>query len=184
MKPSGMAAKYKKIKALILDVDGVLTDGLLYFSDAGESFKAFNVQDGLGIAVWRSAGYKVFIITGRKSRIVKRRADDLQIDGVFQGVGNKLEALKLICRQHELNLQELAYVGDDLNDLSALLCCGVSLAPRQAVPEVKNRVDHVLARAGGSGAVREAIELILKKKGTWDKVLEHFETGPEERTGK
>jgi 3-deoxy-D-manno-octulosonate 8-phosphate phosphatase (KDO 8-P phosphatase) len=158
------SSNLEHIKLLLLDVDGVMTDGGLYFSNSGDEFKRFNSQDGYGIAKLQRAGIKVGIITGRLSKIVKRRAKELQITEVYQNFKNKIDAYKSIKKKFDLTDVNIAYIGDDEFDLAVLKCVGFSAAPADAVPVVKKQVHYVCARSGGNGAVREVIDLILKNQ--------------------
>ncbi|MGD0037044.1 MAG: HAD-IIIA family hydrolase [Bacteroidota bacterium] len=152
------------IKLLLLDVDGVMTDGGLYFSNSGDEFKRFNSQDGYGIAKLQRAGIKVGIITGRLSKIVKRRAKELEITEVYQNFKNKIDAYKSIKKKFDLTDANIAYIGDDEFDLAVLKCVGFSAAPADAMPVVKEQVHYVCTCGGGNGAVREVIDLILKNQ--------------------
>jgi len=166
--------EFKNIKALVLDVDGTLTDGKIYIGSQGEMMKAFNSADGLGIDIWRKLGYKIFIITGRNSLIVSKRAAELDIDEVVQGVDDKVNALNIVAERNAINLDEICFIGDDLNDLAAMKLCGKSMAVAQACDFVKENTDLVLSKRGGEGAVREGIEIILKSQGKWEKILKDF----------
>ena len=163
--------KAEKIKLLALDVDGVLTDGGLYIGAEGEACKRFNVQDGLGISCAIRNNLIVAIITGRQSEIVCRRAAELGITEIYQGIKDKREMLEELAAKHSLQLTEVAYMGDDLNDLPALNIAGLACAPENAVQEVKDLADFIAAKKGGEGAVREVIETILKAKGEWAQVV-------------
>jgi 3-deoxy-D-manno-octulosonate 8-phosphate phosphatase (KDO 8-P phosphatase) len=155
----------KNIKLLALDVDGTLTDGGLYLSESGESLKRFHAQDGLGIVLAAHVGLEVVWITGRKSPILERRAEALGVKALRQGVHDKATALREISRERGISLSELAFMGDDLNDLPALNIVGVALAPKNAVPRVLERAHWVSSRNGGDGAVRDAIDTILTARG-------------------
>jgi 3-deoxy-D-manno-octulosonate 8-phosphate phosphatase (KDO 8-P phosphatase) len=159
-----LSSNLEHIKLLLLDVDGVMTDGGLYFSNSGDEFKRFNSQDGYGIAKLQRAGIKVGIITGRLSKIVKRRAKELEITEVYQNFKNKIDAYKSIKEKFDLTDANIAYIGDDEFDLAVLKCVGFSAAPADAVPVVKKQVHYVCVRSGGNGAVREVIDLILKNQ--------------------
>ncbi len=163
-----------KISWLVLDVDGVLTNGKLIYTSSGEEIKSFNVKDGLGLAAARQSGVKLAIITARTSPMVERRAKELHFDALQMGSGNKAQSLQRLCEERGVSLDEVAYMGDDLNDLGALSIVGLSLAPGNAVPEVKSRVDFVTTAIGGAGAVREAVEFILKKQDLWDNVIQSY----------
>jgi len=153
------------IKLLLLDVDGVMTDGGIYYSNAGDEMKKFNVQDGYGIAKLQRAGLTVGIITGRASTIVKRRAEELGIQEVYQNFENKLDAYETIKKKFHYIDANIAYIGDDEFDLPVLKCAGFSAAPADAVSLVRKHVQYVCLRGGGHGAVREVIDLILKNQG-------------------
>lgn len=168
-----------RIKLLALDVDGTLTDGGLYFSHSGEELKRFHVQDGLGIVMARGVGLLTALVTGRESGIVLRRSHELAIPGscVLQGVRNKADALRRLAAQEKLTLEEIAFMGDDLNDLPAMARVGVSLAPANAVSTLREAADWVTRLSGGHGAVREAIETILTARGDYQKAMDLYLTG-------
>lgn len=162
------------IELLLLDVDGTLTDGKIYYSSLQEEIKAFNIKDGLALRVWKKMGRKSAIITGRQSNIVQKRAEELGIDWVFMGVENKGEiALKL---QQDLKLAkaQVASIGDDLNDLSMFAQSGLNFSPRNGATQILQKVDYVLESAGGEGAVREMIERIFIFEGLEDCWFEFF----------
>ena len=145
-----------------MDVDGTLTDGKIYISSRGEEFKAFNVKDGYGISnILSSIDVTPVIITGRTSDIVKKRADELDIKEVYQGISDKLSVLRRLCTKYSIFINEVAYIGDDVNDIPAMLEAGLSFAPKDSVSEVKKIADFILNNAGGQGAVRECIEHIV-----------------------
>jgi 3-deoxy-D-manno-octulosonate 8-phosphate phosphatase (KDO 8-P phosphatase) len=154
----------EKIKLLLLDCDGVLTDGRLYFSASGEELKVFDAQDGQGIVSWIRSGRHVGIISGRSSPIVSRRADELGIRFVRQGVKNKLEVARAIWAELGIGPQETAFIGDDLPDIELINECAFGVAIANAVHEVKEAADHLTHRTGGRGAVREVIDLLLLPK--------------------
>jgi YrbI family 3-deoxy-D-manno-octulosonate 8-phosphate phosphatase len=151
----------KKIRALVLDVDGVLTDGGMYYGPAGEGLKRFNVKDGLGLRMIGEAGIEVALISGENSEILKRRAEKLKIENVFVGVEDKLQTMKDFLSPRHLGLDEVAYVGDDLNDLSALQAVALPIAVFDAVPQVRRAAKWITSRRGGEGAVREVCDLLL-----------------------
>lgn len=169
-----MDKRLAKIKLLALDVDGVLTDGTINIGTEGELFKAFNAKDGLGISAAIRMGLNIAIITGRKSAIIHKRAEELGITLLCEGVRNKYSELKRL--QKELNLvdEEIAYIGDDLNDLPAFKAAGFTFAPADASEEVKEEACVILLKAGGKGAVRAAIELILKAQEKWQMVIDGY----------
>ena len=150
-----------KIKVLVMDIDGTLTDGKIHISDEGEVFKSFNVKDGYGIANLYKIDILPVIITGRKSKIVEYRAKELNIKEIYQGVHNKVDKLKYICEKYKISLKEVAYIGDDINDLECINICGISACPNDAVEEVLDSVDYICKKNGGEGAVREFINFIL-----------------------
>lgn len=162
------------IKLLLLDVDGVMTDGRIIFDDQGRELKAFDVKDGHGLKLVQRAGIKVGIITGRQSEVVVRRATELGIDLIYQGAKEKLVPFRQILSDLELSAQEVAYVGDDLVDLPILLQVGFSATVADAVAEVRSRVDLVTERAGGRGAVREICDYLLQHSGRWDEVTRRY----------
>jgi len=158
------------IKLIILDVDGCLTDGKLIYSSEGES-KNFNVKDGLGITSWIKLGFQVAIITGRKSKIVKTRADELGIQHLFQGIKDKDRVLRELVERLGLKFYEVGAIGDDLNDYHMLNTVGRSFTPNDGVDEIKEIVDTVLSRNGGDGAVREMIDVLVDESDLRDKFL-------------
>ncbi len=155
----------KNVKLLALDVDGTLTDGGLYLSESGESLKRFHAQDGLGIVLAAHVGLRVAWITGRKSPIVAARAEALGVKTLRQGVHDKAAALREIGEELGVALSEIAFMGDDLNDLPALNAVGFALAPKNAVASVLARADWISSKNGGNGAVRDAIDTILTARG-------------------
>ncbi len=149
---------------LVMDVDGTLTDGVIYMSGQGEVMKAFDVKDGYAIKhILPTLGITPVIITGRKSDIVERRAKELDILELHQGVSDKVAVLKEVAQKHCINASEIAYIGDDVNDLQAIGFCGYTACPRDAIDGVKTKVNYVCGKAGGRGAVREFIDLIAEK---------------------
>lgn len=156
------------IKLVAFDIDGVMTDGGLHYTDDGHELKTFNVQDGLGVVLLRRAGIKVAIITGRTSNVVSCRAKDLGVEHVFHGVGDKGAVSGQLLEQLGLQWSELAFMGDDLIDLPAMTRCGLAIAPANARQIVKERAHMVTEAGGGKGAVREAIEFILAAQGKLD----------------
>lgn len=153
------------IKLVAFDIDGVMTDGGLHYTDDGGELKTFNVQDGLGLVLMRRAGFELAIVTGRTSGVVEARAADLGIDHVYQGVANKRVAVEALLAKLGLDWSECAFMGDDLIDLPVMARCGLALAPSNARPLVKQHAHAVTVAAGGRGAVREAVEFILDAQG-------------------
>ena len=166
--------KARNVKLLVLDVDGVLTDGCLWYGNSGEELKAFNIQDGLGIKLLQRAGIDVAIITGRTSQLVTRRGTELGIKHIVQGREDKLVALRAVADELNLALEEIAYIGDDLPDLSAIAAVGLGIAVANAMPYVAQHAAYKTTRSGGDGAVREICDLILQAQGKLDTVLERY----------
>lgn len=162
-----MDERLAKIKLLILDVDGVLTDGRIFLNHKGEEIKAFNVKDGLGLKMLREGGIDVAIITGRRSGAVEHRGRELGITDVFQGVGKKREICRKLIRKKMLVTEEVCCIGDDLPDLPMFDEVGLAVAVADAVQEVRDRADLITTKKGGDGAVRELCEWILKGQGKW-----------------
>ena len=162
------------IKLIILDVDGTLTDGGIYYSDQGVEIKRFNVKDGLGINCAMKHGIRFAIITGRESNIVMRRASELGITDIYQAVHNKVEALMSIMAKYRITPDEVAYVGDDLNDLNVMEKIGLAMCPSDATEEVKRISKFVSSKKGGDGAVRECIEFVLKQDKIYEKALRKY----------
>ncbi|MDU2063719.1 MAG: HAD hydrolase family protein [Sporomusaceae bacterium] len=164
----------RRIKAIVLDVDGVLTDGRLFFSADGEVLKAFHVLDGMGLALSREAGLETAIITGRSSQIVQRRSDELKIGHLYQGVSDKVTALTNLLEEAKLSIEEICYVGDDINDLPLLLSVGLACTVPNGAAEAKEAAHFITQRQGGEGAVREIIEMILKAQSKWDSLINRY----------
>lgn len=152
------------IKMLVMDVDGTLTDGKIYLSANGELMKAFNIKDGYAIARLRDYGIEPVIITGRKSEIVCQRCAELKITELYQGIENKSYKLREVCNKYSIDLSQVAYIGDDLNDLPCMKICGYSACPSDAMKQVRKSVNYVCEAKGGDGAVREFIDFLLSKQ--------------------
>jgi len=167
---------FKAIQLLVLDVDGVLTDGGLIIHADGSESKRFHTLDGHGIRLWQRVGGKVAWISGRMSEPVSRRAEELEISYVLQDCHFKLPALEQLLREAGLKAENVAYVGDDLMDLPPILHVGFGVAVANAVDELKAHADYVTTRGGGYGAVREVIEYILKNSGRWDNLMDRYLT--------
>ena len=172
--PTKIRDKAKNIKLLLLDVDGVLTDGGIVLNDRGEEIKRFDVRDGHGIRLLLRAGLQIGLITGRNSKVVSHRARDLGIRIVYQKAHNKLEVYQKIKRKSRLKDREIAYVGDDIVDLPVLRRVGLAMTVKDSWAELKPQVDYVTASEGGRGAVREIVELLLKAQGKWKKLTGRY----------
>lgn len=166
--------KLKKIRLVIFDVDGVLTDGRIIYNDEGQETKVFDVRDGHGIKLLARAGIESAILTARESKTVEHRAANLGIELVFQGMKDKVAGLEEILKIRPFKLDEIAYVGDDIIDLPALKRAGLAVTVSDAVDEVKERADYITSRPGGRGAARELAELLLKAQSKWDEILSHY----------
>ncbi len=163
--------KARQVKMLAMDVDGVLTDGRIIIGNGDGEFKSFNVLDGEGIVLARSAGLKIALISGRFSRATEKRAQELFIDDVYQGVNKKEEAYEELLKKYELTDAKVAYIGDDLLDLSIMKRVGLAVSVPNACEEIKKSAVYVTCFPGGHGAVREIVEFILKSQGKWEKIL-------------
>lgn len=153
------------IELLVFDVDGCLTDGgIMYGNSDAEEFKTFNVKDGFGIVSWHKLGRKTAIITGRSSGVVSKRAKELGIHHLYQDVKNKKAVLEEILLKEGLRMDQVAAIGDDLNDLSLLRTVGLSFCPKDAMPLVQNEVNVILTKEGGRAAVREMIDIVIEKE--------------------
>lgn len=172
--PVSVIESAKKIKLLLLDVDGVLTDGRLYYGNSGEEMKAFNIQDGLGIKLLQKGGVQVGIITGRVSQLLQRRADELGIDPVIQGREDKLTALNELLQNHAIQMDEIAFVGDDLPDLSVIRRVGLGITPANGSTANASAANWQTGKRGGDGAVREVAEMILQAQGKLQSLVAEF----------
>ncbi|MFP3937605.1 MAG: KdsC family phosphatase [Phycisphaerae bacterium] len=164
----------RDIELLVLDVDGVLTDGRLIISPTGEETKVFNARDGAGMKYWKRAGGKLAIISGRGSPAVELRAKELAIDAVRINVKDKLPALEEVLSELNVPAEQTAAMGDDLTDIPMLRHCGFAAAPADAHELVHAQVDYVSRLDGGAGCVREIIEMLLKRAGKWDDILSRY----------
>jgi len=166
--------KAKKIKMLLMDVDGVLTDGSILYASGRQEVKAFFVHDGLGLRMAQRAGIITALISARESEMVARRAAELQILEVHQRIEEKISVWEELLEKYRLQPEDVAMMGDDLSDLPLLRRAGLSIAVANAVDEVKSRVDYVTQHLGGRGAVREVVELILRARGQYEEGLQRF----------
>lgn len=164
----------KKIKLLILDVDGVLTDGRIILDNEGNEFKAFNVRDGHGIRMLIKAGIHIAIITGRDSKVVARRAKELGITEVYQGRHKKAVAFDHLIKKNKISQEETAYIGDDIVDIPIFRRVGLPIAVNDATDEAKAYAFMVTKNRGGRGAVREVCDLVLKAKGLWEEMMREY----------
>lgn len=166
--------KVKKLKLLILDVDGVLTDGRLFFDDLGKEYKCFHARDGHGIKLLRESGVEVAVISGRKSNSVLLRMQNLGVDYVYQGHENKIAAFNKIIQALSLQPEQVAHIGDDLPDLPVMARVGLSIAVNDANDAVKGYADWCTQTPGGMGAVREVCDFIMQTQGTFDAILKSY----------
>ena len=169
--------RLRAIRILLLDVDGVLTDGMVTWDNNGIEQKAFHIRDGLGIKLWAKSGGLTGIVTGRSSHVVAVRAGELGIGIVRQGVGDKRAAVEAILSEHGLSWSEAAFVGDDLPDMACVVSCGLGVAVADAAPELREAADIVTTASGGRGAVREVIEQLLKARGVWEAAVRRYQSG-------
>jgi 3-deoxy-D-manno-octulosonate 8-phosphate phosphatase (KDO 8-P phosphatase) len=169
-----LAERCAPINLLLLDVDGVLTDGGIIYDDDGRELKQFHVRDGSALKFWQMAGKRAAILTGRVSRVVEVRAKEIGIEVVIQGATDKLAALRGLLGQTRLQPMQIAFVGDDLPDMPVMRHCGLAIGVADACPEVLAEAHYVTRAGGGKGAVREAIELILRSQGPWTEIVERY----------
>ena len=162
------------IRCLVLDVDGVLTKGEITYTSSGEELKTFHAKDGMGLAIAHAMGLQTAIITGRTSSIVERRAKELKISHVQMGSHNKSAGLQVVLDTLQVEPQEVAYMGDDLNDLGVMSRVGLAMTPHDGVPEIKDIAHYICQANGGEGAVREAVEYILKREGLWEEAVRKY----------
>jgi 3-deoxy-D-manno-octulosonate 8-phosphate phosphatase (KDO 8-P phosphatase) len=170
-----LVKKIKPVTFLILDVDGVLTDGKIIIDDLGNETKHFNVRDGHGLKMLMRTGIEVVLITGRTSKVVEHRARELGIKEIYQGSKNKVENLEEILRTKKISGEQIAYVGDDIVDIPVFRRVGFSVAVEDASEYAKESADYITEGKGGQGAVRELCEIILKIQGKWDDIVSRYE---------
>jgi 3-deoxy-D-manno-octulosonate 8-phosphate phosphatase (KDO 8-P phosphatase) len=171
---SDLPARAVAIELLLLDVDGVLTDGSVVYADDGTELKRFHVRDGSGLKLWHAAGKRSAIVSGRKSVAVERRAAELGIGPVLQGRDDKLAALAAVLDATGLRPEQVCAIGDDLPDVPVLRRCGLAVAVADACPELRAVANYVTTTPGGRGAAREAIEWLLKASGRWDELIARY----------
>jgi len=170
-----IAERCQPIELILSDVDGVLTDGAVIFNNQGIETKQFHIRDGSGIKLWQRAGYRFGVVTGRSSHIVEVRCAELGIEIIRQGMERKTAIVAEIARDLGLALGQVCFIGDDLPDLPVLRQVGLAVAVADACAEVRGVAHHVTSAPGGRGAVREAIELVLKSQGRWDDLIQSYE---------
>ena len=171
--PKALAAKLAKVKILLCDVDGVLTNTTVLIGD-GREFKEFNIQDGLGLRLLQRTGVKVGWISNRPSTATQQRAEELKVDYFFQAKGSKVEAIESILKKAQVEWEEICYIGDDVVDLGALRRAGVAVAVANAIEEARKMAHYVTKAHGGHGAVREVVRLILVAQNKWQEVIDRI----------
>ncbi|MBI4846401.1 MAG: HAD-IIIA family hydrolase [Candidatus Omnitrophica bacterium] len=164
----------KNIELLVVDVDGVLTDGSIVYGNFKDDYRIFNMHDGFGFILWNKAGLKSAIISGKSSHALQRRARELKINLVYCNVKNKLKVFQSILKKFKINPEQACYIGDDLLDLAVLKNAGFSVSVPQACEDIKNCVDYVTQKDAGRGAVREVIEYILKAQNKWQSLVYYY----------
>ncbi len=174
LEPADLQKRAARIRLLLMDCDGVLTDGRVWLMNDGDEHKAFNVHDGQGIALLHRAGLKTGLISGRSSSAIERRGHELQIDYVRQSVSEKLKTFDEVLSDAGVSTSECAYVGDDLADISIMRRVGLAIAVANAVDETRNAAHYITSLDSGKGAVREVCELILKAQGRWDELIRKY----------
>ena len=162
--------KFSNLKYLIIDVDGTLTDGGIYYDETGNELKKFNTKDAAGIFVVKKLGIKTVVITGRECSATKRRLEELKVDFIYQNVKDKVTFVSNLIKEKNIKKEEIGYIGDDLNDYPAMLLTGFIACPNDACKEIKKIANYVSSVNGGCGTVREVIESMLEKENLWSKV--------------
>lgn len=174
LKPEEVLDRAKRVRYLLLDCDGVMTDGTALIMPDGDEIKRFDIQDGHGIVLWRRSGHKVGVLSGRGSRALEHRVEQLGIEHLVQRSFNKLESFKELVGEHGLLPEEMAYMGDDVVDIPIMRRVTLAIAPPTAVDEVLAVSHAVTERAAGRGAVREAIDFMLKTQGRWEELMARY----------
>lgn len=174
VKDGSLAERLRGIESIVLDVDGVLTDGSITYSGDGPELKSFSVKDGFALKLWRQCGGRLFVITGRKSPAVERRCMELGVEEVVQGAESKADALTKVMSAHGLDRRTMAAMGDDWPDLPLLLGCAVGATVADAHEEIRSAADLVTKAPGGRGAVAEFVELVLRAKGDWERATAEY----------
>lgn len=167
-----IAAKLKRIKLLAIDVDGVLTDSGAYYSEEGVELKKFSIRDGMGMMLLKKAGYKIAIVTTENTKIAEKRAERLKVDDLYQGVVNKIEAIESLMKKYSLQWNEIAFIGDDINDIPVLKKVGFAATPADATTQNKKNADYITKNKGGHGCVREVCDLFISFQWKGDTVTE------------
>ena len=168
---------FEKIKYFIIDVDGTMTDAGIYYDDHGNELKKFCTRDAAGFFAAKQAGIKVMVLTGRECQAVARRMTELKVDFLYQNVKEKADFLKRFMEKNKIRKEEIAYLGDDLNDLPGMRLAGFIGCPKDACEEIRNVADYISAEKGGHGAVRDIISYVLKIRNEWDEVIEKIYGG-------
>jgi 3-deoxy-D-manno-octulosonate 8-phosphate phosphatase (KDO 8-P phosphatase) len=171
---ASLAARCSAIDWLVIDVDGVLTDGRIIYSAEGDELKHFHVRDGSGLKIWHFVGKRSAIITGRSSRVVKARGKELGVESIIQGAAEKLPAYRQLLTEKKLRPEQVCCICDDTPDVGLLRNCGLAVTVADACPDAVAEAHYVTRAAGGRGAVREAVELILRCQGHWQRIVERF----------
>jgi YrbI family 3-deoxy-D-manno-octulosonate 8-phosphate phosphatase len=169
-----LAAACAKIELILSDVDGVMTDGGIHVLDDGQQLVKFHIRDGMAVRLWREAGKRFGIVTGRKLESIRRRATDLKLDVVRLNIDDKLPVVDEIATEYGLAREQVCFIGDDLLDLKAISAVGLGVTVADAVEDVRQVADYVTSVPGGQAAVREVVELILKNTGCWEAVLDRY----------
>ncbi len=172
---TNLSEKSRKIKLLLLDVDGVLTDGRIIYDSKGRDFKLFDVQDGLGVYLLKQAGIPTVLITAGRSRAIRPRARDMRVAAVFKNISPKSAVIDKILKRFKVRLDEICFVGDDLVDICLMEKVGLAVAVFNACPEIKSLAHYVTQRRGGRGAVREVAEFILKSQDKWQAAIKAYQ---------
>jgi 3-deoxy-D-manno-octulosonate 8-phosphate phosphatase (KDO 8-P phosphatase) len=166
--------RIQRIKLVMIDNDGVLTDGRIVFGDHGDELKFFDVQDGFGLTLLSRAGYKTVMISGKKCKVNKRRMKEVKFTAMYQNAFDKLKVFEAVLKKFKLKPEEVCYIGDDLIDLPPMRRAGFAVAVANAMPEIKQVANYVTERSGGRGAVREVVDMLLKTQGQWNEVTARY----------
>ena len=173
--PVTLSQRFKRVKVLLLDVDGVLTDGRIIYDSSGKDSKFFDVHDGLGVYLLKKAGIPTALVTAKGSRVIPPRAKDMRVEMVFKDVRRKSDVIATVCARLNVRPSSLCFVGDDLVDLGVMKRVGLPIAVANACPEIRSVAAYVTKRSGGRGAVREVAEMILKAQGCWQALVRGYD---------